>query len=206
MKKILFLLLATCVMAAELPSFDRLVVGGKAFDEVKVVAIEATGIRFMHATGAGRATFEELDAKVIEQLGVDQAKMKELALQEARAAVFSPAPVVETANAALLAPTIPKDAKWEQLSIKVAEKIGDGYLCYPHTPGGVKGSLARSFGSLTNSGDSNYVRPSTNYDRPLYVTGINGVAIGEALLGLATRVGIKEVNGQPYEHWVSKPK
>jgi hypothetical protein len=183
-----------------LPTFERLVVKGKAFQDVKVVAVESSGIRFMHATGAGRAKFEELDSEVIAKLGVDQAKMRDLALDEARAAALRPTviPAAPTADVAL------KDAKWEMKSIKVAEKIGDGYLCYPHTPGGVKGVVARQFDSVTDGG-SNYVRSSTNYDRPLYVTGIKGVAIGDALTGLATKVGIKEIDGQPYEHWMSKP-
>jgi hypothetical protein len=59
--------------------------------------------------------------------------------------------------------------------------------------------------NTVTGGGSSYVRSSTNYDRPLYVTGMEAVTIGQAVAGSATRVGIKEIDGQPYEHWMIKP-
>lgn len=49
-------------LAAELPKFEVLNVGPKAYKGVTVTAIEPSGIRFIHDSGTGKAKFEELDA------------------------------------------------------------------------------------------------------------------------------------------------
>jgi hypothetical protein len=64
-----------------LPSFERLVVKGKAFQDVKVVAVEPSGIRFMHATGAGRAKFEELEEEVRAKFKFDPEEAKRYEMQ-----------------------------------------------------------------------------------------------------------------------------
>lgn len=80
MKTLLILLSlagAAMICAAELPKFDVLNVGTKTYRGVKVTAIEPSGIRFTHESGAARAKFEELEPDVRSKFTFDPAAAKQ---------------------------------------------------------------------------------------------------------------------------------
>lgn len=207
--KTLPILVALALMSAylpadELPKFDVLRAGTKLYRGVKVTAVEPSGIRFTHDAGAGRAKFDELEPEVKSKFTIDPAKAAEFEAEKDNQKILAAADA-QMAKTAGAGTADPSKLVWVHKSVIVDAAVAGGYLCYPHTPGGVKGSAALALNRITGSG-SDYVRPSTSWSKPMFVTGIKGaVAVGQVLTGDAAMIGVKMVNGQPLEHWMSKP-
>jgi len=211
MKTLLILLSligAALLCAEELPKFDVLNVGPKVYKTVKVTAIEPSGIRFSHADGAGRAKFEELDPAVRSQFKFDPdeaKKFEEDRTMKLQAAARATTAAKETQAKNSAAAAALKNLDWQMVTVKIWKAVPGGYLCHFHTRGGAPGAFARA-GNLISGRATELVPAETHYEKVIFVSGIKeAVAIDQVLDGMAAKVGVQKVNGQPVEHWMSKP-
>lgn len=122
MKTLLIVLAMGCAVGAEeLPKFDVLNVGTKTYRSVKVTAVEPSGIRFSHESGAALAKFEELEPDIRSKFTFDPAAAKKFEAEQAalrRKAAFAAQQVrqdEELAAAVKKAPTIHIEAKIQQV-------------------------------------------------------------------------------------------
>lgn len=176
---------------------------GKVYRDVVIKDVDATGLKITHAEGIAKVTFDVLSEELRTKYGFDPAKAAEAqAAAEIADAKRAAANEKKRANAAIEASHVARD--WQPISFKILSKMGNGYLCFRYTRGGPPGAAARAVAGLVGRRVEN-VLPETDYEHPLYVTGIKeAVAIGQVVSGLAARAGTEDVDGQPYEHWIKK--
>ena len=200
---VLTLLGAAVVARAE----DLKTRGGKEYKDIKVMAVEADGLKIMHAAGMAKIPYEQLPddlqtkyafdpTKAAEKRTADDAA-KKMSAEQARAAAAKSAREKEE-NAKL---------EFRYMEIKVARVVEGGLIAYSHSGGGVAGSAARAMNAITGGGGSGVVPEETDYSRPLFIEGVkSAVAEGDVLRGYAARKGVKKYQGRSYQLWVSKPE
>jgi hypothetical protein len=204
----LFLMLVACqCFAQELPKFDVLRVGQKTFKGVTVTTQEPSGIRFTHEAGAGRAKWDELEPDVRAKFTFDPVAAKKFEEEKHIERMNQIAADIDAKKAAKQGKAKSEalaKMEWRQMTIKISSAVPGGYLCYEHQRGGPVGSVARAMAEIT--GGPTYVNPRTNYSKIFFVSGIKGeVAVDQIVDCTAVKVGVKNVYGQPYEHWTSQP-
>lgn len=200
--------MACAAIAADLPSFDVLRVGQKTFKGVKVTTQEPSGIRFTHSDGAGRAKWEELEPDVRAKFTFDPVAAKKFEEEKHIERINQIAADMDAKKAAKASVTKAADLaklEWRQMTIKIVRAVPGGYLCYEHQRGGVPGAVSRSMDAVF--GDRTRLVPSrTDYSKMFFVSGIKeAVAVDQILDGMAAKVGVKIIYGQPYEHWMGQP-
>jgi hypothetical protein len=204
----LFLLMIACHCSAqELPKFDVLRVGPKTFKGVKVTTQEPSGIRFTHEAGAGRAKWDELEPEVRAKFTFDPVAAKKFEEEKHIERMNQIAADMDAKKAASQGKAKSEalaKLEWRQMTIKISSAVPGGYLCYEHRRGGEMGSLAGAMARIT--GGPTFVKPRTNYSKVFFISGIKEtVAVDQILDGMAAKVGVKTIYGQPYEHWMSQP-